>query len=63
MYDREPSSRATGERDQPPPNQDTAERSLVGYSAGAGWQAAGAQHSPEKPPLTERERAERWPLG
>jgi hypothetical protein len=63
MYDREPSSHAIGERDQSPPNQDTAERSLGNYSAGADWKAAGAQTSPAKPTLTERERAERWPLG
>jgi hypothetical protein len=63
MYDREPSSSATGESNQSPPNQDTAERSLGNYSAGADWKAARAQTSLAKPTLTERERAERWPLG
>lgn len=61
MYDREPSTRATGEHDQSPPNQETAERSLGTYSTAAAWKAAGT--SSEKPTLTERERAERWPLG
>ena len=63
MHDREPSNRATGERDQSPPNQDTAERSLGTYSAGADWKASGPRTTPDNPQLTERERTERWPLG